>query len=406
MKAKRLISLAAALLCVLTLNGCFRAADTNDTDDSAESVYAGVTEAVSPEDNTSEQTEPDEPKKESVSIIMAGDILLHESVVESGLHSDGSYNFDHIFANVKDDIEAADIALVNQEIILGGKELGLTGYPSFNGPFEVGDAIVSAGFDIVLHGTNHALDKGAAAIVNCCDFWRTKHPDISFIGISDRADDANNICIKEAGEMKIAFINYTYGTNGIPLPNGYPKAVTYLDADTIKADIAYAEQNADFTVVCPHWGTEYIHEADSNQKYWTQLFLNEGADLVIGTHPHVTEPVEMLEGDKGKMLVYYSIGNFVNCTAQSGTGVADRMVGALATVTLGRDGSGNVFIEDYGVIPTVTHIADGCEGITTYKLSDYTNELAEQNLIKKKDPSFSLEYCKQLSEKIFSDLCK
>ncbi len=389
MTVRKSSQLIAFLLLVLCLASCRKITESEPADDTSAPVITTAAETTAPE-----------PEKISVNIKMIGDVLLHEKVVESGLTPDGKYNFDHLFANVKDEIEGADIAIVNQEVILGGSELGLTGYPSFNGPFEVGDAIASAGFDLVLHGTNHALDKGARAVVNCCVFWRTKHPDISFIGISDSTDDANNICIKEVNGIRIAFINYTYGTNGIQLPEGYPHAVTYLDSDTIFSDITYAEENADFTVVLPHWGTEYVHEPDSNQRYWAELFAQYGADLVIGTHPHVTEPVEVI----GSMPVFYSIGNFVNSTAQTGAGIADRMVGAIADVTLTLGDDGNVYIENYGVIPTVTHLSEGYGNITTYKLSDYTAELAESNLIKASDPAFSLEYCKDLNNKIFGEL--
>ena len=396
---KKVLSLLTALLLILCLGGCLRPVDGQIPSDSTAPAQTDTTA-----DTTAPEPEP-EPLDKSVNIRMVGDILLHEAVTESGLKNDGSYSFDHLFANVKSEIEKADIALVNQEVILGGSEMGLSGYPAFNGPFEVGDAIAGAGFDIVLHATNHALDRGSRAVVNCCNFWRTSHPEVSFIGISDSAEK-NNIVIKESKGIKIAFINYTYGTNGIPLPEGYPNAVTYLDAETIRSDTAYAKENADFVVVCPHWGTEYTHEADSNQKYWTQLFLECGVDLVIGTHPHVTEPIEVLEQNGHFMTVYYSIGNFVNSTAQTGAGIADRMVGAMADVTLERDSAGNVRITDFGVIPLVTHLSEGYGGITTYKLSDYTEEMAQQNLIVASDPAFSLEYCKTLTEKVFGDLAK
>lgn len=392
-RAKRSVALIACLALCFSLSSCRR---------TVRSELKQETDAPTEQVTTEADTTAPEAIDTSVTIRMAGDVLLHEKVVESGLGSDGTYNFDHLFANVKDEIQSADIAIVNQEVILGGKELGLTGYPSFNGPFEVGDAIASAGFDLVLHGTNHALDKGARAVVSCCNYWRENHPEISFIGISDKADDANNICIKEEKGIRIAFINYTYGTNGIPLPEGYPNAVTYLDEATVRRDIAYAEENADFTVVLPHWGTEYVHEPDQSQIRWASLFAECGADLVIGTHPHVTEPI----GTVGNMPVYYSIGNFVNSTAQSGAGIADRMVGAIADVTITRSDSGEVIIEDYGVIPTVTHLSEGPCGITTYKLSDYTEELAGENLIVSKDPEFSLEYCKNLTDRIFGDFCK
>ena len=109
-----------------------------------------------------------------IDIVMVGDILLHEPVQESGKLADGTYNYDHLFANVAEDIQAADIAIANQEVILGGTEIGLSGYPNFNGPFEVGDALAKAGFNVVLHATNHTLDRGKEALVNCMNFWKQK----------------------------------------------------------------------------------------------------------------------------------------------------------------------------------------------------------------------------------------
>lgn len=391
---KKSALLIAALAVLLSFSSCMRPIGGDSKNE--------TTDAPKPAVTTEASTAAPEPEHISVNIKMVGDVLLHERVVKSGHKQDGTYNFDHLFANVKGEIESADIAIVNQEVILGGKELGLTGYPSFNGPFEVGDAIAAAGFDIVLHGTNHALDKGSRGIINCCNFWRNTYPDISFIGISDSAENPNNICIKEVSGIRIAFINYTYGTNGIPLPAGYPNAVTYLDEETIRGDTAYAKENADFTVVLPHWGTEYVHEPDESQKRFAALFAECGVDLVIGTHPHVTEPAGLI----GDMPVYYSIGNFVNSTAETGGGIADRMVGAIADVTVSRDEGGKVYIEDYGVIATVTHLSEGFGGVTTYKLSDYTEELANVNLIKSSDPEFSLEYCQKLSERIFGNLSK
>ena len=133
---------------------------------------------------------------------MVGDVLLHEKVAESGKRDDGTYNYDHFFANVKDEIQGADIAIVNQKVILGGKEPGLTGYPSFNGAFEVGDAKANVGFNVVLHATNHALDKGKTAVLNCIDFWKTKHPDIGMIGIYDSQESRDSIYVTEKTESK------------------------------------------------------------------------------------------------------------------------------------------------------------------------------------------------------------
>lgn len=351
------------------------------------------------------------PEKDTeITIVMVGDILLHTPVEEAAKRDDGSYNFDFIFENLKKDISSADIAIVNQEVIIGGEELGVSGYPAFNAPYQIGDALVYAGFDVVCHGTNHALDKGKSGLLNCCKYWREQHPEITVVGINETEDAYNNIDIVEEKGIRIAILNYTYGTNGIPQPKGMPHAVDMLDKDKVVKDLKFAEENADFTIVCPHWGTEYNLGVDKSQKYWTEIFRKNGADLVLGTHSHVIEPIEMLEdagigitnnhGD-GDMLVYYSLGNFVNWTSGKGKGVANRMVGGMADVTLGRNAKGEVVIKSHGVTPVVTHLQKGHEGVIVYPLTEYTDELGKNNEIVKQDPGFSAQYCRELANKVW-----
>lgn len=341
-----------------------------------------------------------------ISLVMVGDVLLHDPVTESGKMTDGTYNYDHLFAKVKDTVEDADLALVNQEVILGGKELGLSGYPAFNGAYEVGDALSKAGFDVVLHATNHALDKGKKGILNCLNYWRNNHSEMAVLGIYDnQADYDRNCTIYEKEGMKIAILNYTYGTNGIAMPSDMPYAVSLLKETKIKEDLARAEAEADFTIVCPHWGTEYSHTASAEQKKWAKLMVENGADLIIGTHPHVIQPIEWMEDSEGhKALIYYSLGNFINATSGSGAGTTDRMVGGMARVTLRRNETGQVEIGEYGVEPLITHLRYETGQITTYPLADYTEELAAGNETIQKDSAFSLEYCKKLCQQVFGEL--
>lgn len=354
------------------------------------------------EGDTEQATEEQQPI--SIDIIMVGDILLHDRVNESGLMEDGTYNYDHMFAQVKDDISEADIAIVNQEVILGGRDMGLSGYPAFNGAFEVGDSLVDAGFDVVLHATNHALDKSKKGIFSCLSFWEENYPEIGVLGIHDTETDAEEIYVKEVEGIKIAVLNYTYGTNGIALPSDMPYAVDMWDEDAIKADVELAKTMADFIIVCPHWGTEYVFEETKDQQKKAQFLADLGVDLVIGTHPHVVEPVKWVEGVNGNdTLVYYSIGNFINATSGDHTGAAARMLGAMAKVTLTTDGE-DVWIEKYGVEPLVTHLVEGSGKITTYRLEDYTPELEALNEMEKQDSSFSIEYCEQICIDVFGDL--
>ena len=156
---RKLLSIILLILLLFSFCSCSvveSSLSSNDTLPSTEKAEETTKKA---------EKEPD-PVDTTVTISMVGDILLHEKVSESGEMADGSYNYDHLFKNVKEEIEGADIALVNQEVILGGRDMGITGYPSFNGAFEVGDSLVSAGFDIILHATNHAIDRGSAAVRN------------------------------------------------------------------------------------------------------------------------------------------------------------------------------------------------------------------------------------------------
>ncbi len=358
-----------------------------------------ITETVTEEPTTEEPTTPED-KTTEVNLVMIGDMLLHDAVQNTGLMPDGTYNYDHLFAHVKQDIQAADVAVVNQEVIIGGADIGIQTYPCFNCREEVGTALVKAGFDVVLHATNHAMDQGEIGIQNCMAFWDQNYPQITYLGLNHTEESSRNIYVYEKDGFKIAMLNYTYGLNGIHLPAGKPYLVNLLDEKKIIEDLQKAEEIADFTIVSPHWGTEYQYTPDSSQEYWAQLFADYGADLVIGTHPHVIEPVEWVEGSGGnKTLVYYSIGNFVSAQSE-----APRMLGAMAQVRLEKKEDGTVQIADYGVTPVVTHRRFGCGEMTTYKLSEYTEELAAQNTILQKDASFSIAFMENLCRQVFGDL--
>ena len=352
--------------------------------------------------STPEPTPIPTPEPETVSVVMVGDILLHTPVEQAALQEDGTYSFEKIFEHLKTDIETADVAIVNQEVILGGEELGISGYPAFNAPYTVGDALVNAGFDVICHGTNHALDKGKRGLLNCINFWKETYPEIAVLGIHDSKEDQDDIYIYHQGELDIAILNYTYGTNGIALPDGMPYAVDMMNEEKIIRDLQLAEELADFTIVCPHWGTEYQLKQSSNQEKWADIFVKYGADLVLGTHPHVIQPIEWVVDEEtgNEMLVYYSLGNFVNWTSSSGEGIANRMVGGLAQVTIQLQ-EDKAVISEYGIEPVVCHLEQGTNGVTVYKLEDYTEELAERNQIRKQDGAFSLEYCQELCEKVW-----
>lgn len=394
--SKRIFSwLITAIMLVLLFAGCNSAAPAGGN------ISASVPEETTAEAATIEETST-EPPSVTIDIMMVGDMLMHMPAVNSGKKSDGSYNYDHIFKNILSDIASADISMVNQETILGGTELGLSAYPCFNSPHELGDAEVKAGFNVILHATNHAMDKGTNGIDKCLQFWRTSHPNTAVLGIYDNENDyKNNIYVYEKDGFKVAILNYTYGTNGINPPQNKYFYVNKLDTDKITADVAKAKQLADMVVVCPHWGTEYVYKPDSSVVKWTNLFLSLGVDVVIGTHPHVMENVEVLTGNNGhQMLVYYSLGNFV-----SNQNKMPRMVGGMAKIRLVKDPGGSCYIDNYKYIPVVTQYVNGTD-FCAYKLEDYTDELATANGIRRyADCSeFSLTYIENLCTQVLGEL--
>ena len=413
-KAKKIIFCVCCIGNIFLLFGCAKTETASADNTVTEESVINTTETITVEmpetvQVPSEQLADPPPEYK---IIMVGDILLHTPVEESCLQPDGSYDYDSLFSHTKEEIAAADLALVNQEVIIGGADLGITGYPSFNADFSLCDSLAGAGFDIICHATNHAMDKGRKGLINCAKYWRENYPQITVLGIHDTADTSTSCgaepVILDLPDMKIAVLNYTYGTNGIQLPDDMPYAVDLLNEEQVAADIQRAEELADFTIVCPHWGTEYRLTSDASQEKWTKIFAENGADLILGTHPHVIEPIEWVidEESDHEMLVYYSLGNFVNWTSGTGEGVANRMVGGMAEVTITKNDNGEVEIADYGVKPIISHVTSGTEGVTTYFLEDYPEELAEENEIVSQDPEFSREYCVNLCDSVWGDLWK
>ena len=287
---KKTFRLLPILIAASLLTGCSTSALAEPVEISEQTTV--VETSLAPTVETIPETTAEAlPEPTTVSITMVGDILLHTPVEKSALQEDGSYSFDTIFERLANDIQSADLAIVNQEVILGGEELGISGYPAFNAPYSVGDALVNAGFDVVCHGTNHALDKGKKGLINCLNFWKETYPEIGVLGIHDSQESQDQMYIYEKEGIRIAVLNYTYGTNGIALPKDMPYAVDLLKEAKVISDLQKAEELADFTIVCPHWGTEYQLKQSAEQETWTRLFVKHGADLILGTHPHVIQPM-------------------------------------------------------------------------------------------------------------------
>jgi len=344
-----------------------------------------------------------------ISIIMVGDMLMHLNVTKSGFLDDAGTqkNYDAIFADVKDDVQAADISIVNQEIMMGGADLEYSGYPMFNTADELATSIHDAGFNVVLHATNHTMDKWKKGLLHTMEVWK-QFPDIKVLGINETKEQQEEVYVYEKDGMKIALLNYTYGLNGMPMPDDMPFAVNLIEEGLMERNINKAHEVADFVVVLIHWGNEYQTYASDNQKMWCKWFLDHDVDLIIGAHPHVIQPIEWYENEATghKMLVYYSLGNFVTGTRSTNPKTGEQAVGGMAKVELTRDESGKVVIEDYGIEPTVAHVdvRGGHGSIYVKYLKNYTEEDMNYNSIHRQDPAFTIQMCKDLARKVWGDL--
>lgn len=247
---------------------------------------------------------------EKATVGAIGDILIHESVYKDAFKG-GHYIFDPIFSNVKDLMEKPDILTANEESLVAGTELGLSSYPCFNSPHEVADALVHAGVDIVSTANNHALDKGERGIQ--AELQYLDSIGLPHVGTSLNEQDREKLRIIDKNGIKLAFLSYTFGTNGIPVPKGKEYLVNIINRDIMKAEIQRAKKEADVVIMSIHWGIEYQRVPNAEQKDLAQFLANQGVDIIFGSHPHVLQPMQWITAADGrKVFVVYSLGNFIS----------------------------------------------------------------------------------------------
>ena len=276
-----------------------------------------------------DEKNPEPPKKTNfhASLIMAGDALIHSPVYDDAKTESG-YNFKPMLKYIKPLVQKHELAYYNQETILGGTEIGLSTYPCFNSPYEVGDAFLDAGFNIVSLANNHTLDRGKQAIINSRKYWNKKDALIS--GSATSKKERDNIKIKEVDSIKYTMLAYTTTTNGLKAGNDY--YVNVYNKEQVKKDIEKVRDKVDILLVSMHWGTEYNQGIDSSQREIAEYLSNLGVDIIIGAHPHVIEPIDYV----GDTLVIYSLGNFIS--AQRGV---EKLTGLMVSVDIEKDISNN-----------------------------------------------------------------
>lgn len=260
--------------------------------------------------------------------VFFGDAMQHTKQFETASRGNGVYDYSECFKPVESDIRAADYAVVNLECTLGGEPY--KGYPCFSAPDQYAKQLWDSGFDLFLTANNHCLDrrdKGVVRTINKLDEMGVPHIG-TYINAAERKKQLP--CIKDINGIKVGFLDYTYGTNGIKIERDV--VVDYIDRKLIKADIAAARAaGAQALCVNMHWGVEYTLKPVDEQKQLAQFLVDEGVDLIIGGHPHVVEPFEMRHSDKWNkdVLVVYSLGNFLSNMEK-----VDCRGGAMVKVTL------------------------------------------------------------------------
>ena len=252
------------------------------------------------------------PKLQSFDMVMVGDALIHYGVYRDAKTSDGGYDFKPMLAS----------------------------YPMFNSPYEVGDAFIDCGFDVVSLATNHTMDKGEKGVLNSVAYWKN-HPEIVTSGQWASEEERNEPKVYEKNGIKYAFFSYTMWNNGLKTPAGKSYLSNEYSQEKAKADIEQVRDKVDVVIVAMHWGTEYSLGVSAAQEQEADYLSSIGVDLIIGAHPHVVEPMEYI--NDGKTFVIYSLGNFIS--DQDGV---ERLTGLMAEVSILKleniDGTSSSFV--------------------------------------------------------------
>lgn len=354
-------------------------------------IYFGYNKLLNNHNNISSDSKvnvDDNNHSTSISLIMAGDNLINDKLYNAAKKDDGSYDFKSMYSYIKDIVKNYDLAYYNQETILGGSEIGVSSYPAFNSPYEVGDATIDTGFNLVSLATNHTLDRGEKAIINSLNYWNNKS-NVLTSGSYLSNNDRNKVNIKEVNNITYTMLNYTYGTNGIKVPEGkeylvniWPCTGNNPDNDTkyqeykevVKKDILRVRDKVDLLIVAMHFGVEYTHVPTKYQIDMAEFLSSLGVDIIIGTHPHVIMPITYINDT----LVIYSLGNFLS--AQDTNNDYNTTVGLLSgikiTKNIDKDNNTSIKLSDLNNELIYTTNKDGYKIIpfSNPDIKDYLND--------------------------------
>lgn len=270
------------------------------------------------EEKTPQKEEEKKPKKEEITFNMltTGDIMCHNTMYNDAyIKAENTYDFSYMFEDVKYYIQTADIAIGNLETTFAGKDRGYSNYPTFNTPEQLATTLKKVGFDVVSTANNHSLDKGYSGLVSTINYL--DEADVSHTGTFATEEDSQKILIKNVKGAKVAFLSYTYGTNGIPVPKDKTFCINLIDKNLILKQLEMAKaENPDVICVSMHWGVEYQTKPNAEQKELADFLFNNGVDIILGNHPHVPQSMEkrtitLEDGTTKEGFVIYSLGNLM-----------------------------------------------------------------------------------------------
>lgn len=344
-------------------------------------------------------------KPTSAKLVAVGDNLMHRSCTLSAKNADGTYDFTKHFANMADIFKAADLAVISQDTVLGGIELGATSTETgiFNTAVELADGMADAGINVVLAANNRIMDEGSAGLNTMMSYFSTKYPNITLLGVNNSREAKDEPVYVETNNIKIAMINYSYGSNQTADLDASPYLLNQYDEDWLSDVLKQAREEADFIIAFPFWGEQNSMDYTQEQERQAQFLADNGVDLIIGSYPHVVEPVKWITAENGdRTLVYYSLGNF-----QSIQNTVENMLGGQANVTISKEEDGT-HISDYSLDFVVTHYeqresSEYYDIVTTYPLADYTSDLAARHgMSVSGNEEFNLASLQGLSSQILS----
>ncbi|NLC96245.1 MAG: CapA family protein [Erysipelotrichaceae bacterium] len=303
----------------------------------------------------------------SIRLYMAGDALLHGAVYNDAKQDDGSYDFSYMFENIAPLMGNCDLCYYNQETILGGTSLGLSSYPRFNSPQEFGDNMIDLGFNLVSTANNHSLDKDEIGIINSLEYWSDKP--VVTAGTYLSLEDRDEIMIYEKNGITFAFLAYTYGTNGLMAPKGKEYLVNVYTEDMLVNDISKVRDIADVVIVSMHWGVEYTFTPTKEQEYFAKVLADADVDIVIGSHPHVIQPIEWIDDT----IIFYSLGNMIS--AQDTLNKRIGMIGAIKINKTVINGKSKIEISQPKADLIYTYYDNNIKNFKIYLFSQLDNSI-------------------------------